>query len=386
MRPPCRAACCATRASPRPEPPAAAVLPRRNRPSTVSCSSAGSPRPLSSTMIVIVWSWRCAFRHDAGGLTVGDRVAHQVVHGQPQPARPTPDGADVFDLHDDLHRAAGPHVLAGHPVQHVGDVDDFTVFDLRELARRQLTQCGDDRLHPALRTRQVLHHLVELVGGQVVDSQRVQVGAHRGERGAQFVSCVGSEVLGGLQRVRGGLLRGRQPAQHRAHRLGEVLGLADTAHFGHVVAALAQPLGVLGQSAQRADRGAGQQPAQARGEQHGDQTHCCVQRNPGGAEQDAVGANADRHQHARPPVDGDGAHPVLHAVDFDRVGARRPASATGSRAGTPPAGGRGPARRQHSAASDPAAARDTCWRRRSNRAADPVAPHRYSPAPPTSGW
>ena len=41
MSPPCSAACCATSASPRPDPPAVAVLPRAKRPSTVSCSSAG---------------------------------------------------------------------------------------------------------------------------------------------------------------------------------------------------------------------------------------------------------------------------------------------------------------------------------------------------------
>ena len=40
-------------------------------------------------------------------------------------------------------------------------------------------------------------------------------------------------------------------------------------------------------------------------------------------QQDAVGADADRHQHAALLVDGDGAHPVLDAVHFDRRGARR---------------------------------------------------------------
>ena len=58
MLPPCSAACWATSARPSPEPPGAAVLPRAKRPSTFSCSSAGSPRPLSSTVIVIVWSIR----------------------------------------------------------------------------------------------------------------------------------------------------------------------------------------------------------------------------------------------------------------------------------------------------------------------------------------
>ena len=59
MVPPCSAACCATNANPSPEPPGAALLPREKRPSTVSCSSAGSPRPLSSTTIVTTPSWRC---------------------------------------------------------------------------------------------------------------------------------------------------------------------------------------------------------------------------------------------------------------------------------------------------------------------------------------
>ncbi len=108
-----------------------------------------------------------------------------------------------------------------------------------------------------------LHHLGSLLGGQVVDPQGVEVGPHRRQRGAQFVRGVGGEILCGLQGVRGGLLSGGQPAQHPGHRLGQVLGLADAAHFGHLLGALAEPLGVLGQPAQRPDRGAGQQPAKA---------------------------------------------------------------------------------------------------------------------------
>ena len=234
-------------------------------------------------------------QHDAGGLTVRDRVAHQVVHREAQSARPPPDGADVLDLHHDLHRAAGAHVLPGHPVQQVGDVDEFSVLGLRQLARGQLAERGDDRLHPALRARKVLHHLGELLGRQVVDAQRVQVRAHRRQRGAQFVRGVGGEILGGLQRVGGGPLRGGQPAQHRGHRLRQVLRLAHTAHFGHVVAALAQLLGVLGQFAQRPDRRAGQQPAKAGGEQHGDHADHRVERNP------ARGLN--RMLSARMPID-----------------------------------------------------------------------------------
>ena len=208
-------------------------------------------------------------QHDAGGLTVRDRIAHKVVHREAQSAGPAPDGADVFDLHHDFHRTARPQVLPGHPIQQVGDVDELSVLGLRQLARGKLSERGDDRLHPALRARKVLHHLGELLGGQVVDAQRVQVRAHRRQRRAQFVSGVGGEILGGLQRVGGGQLGGGQPAQHRGHRLRQVLCLAHTTHFGHVVAALTQSLRVLGQFAQRPDRRASQQPAKARGKQHG---------------------------------------------------------------------------------------------------------------------
>ena len=64
---------------------------------------------------------------------------------------------------------AQPHVLPGHPVQHVDDIDEFTVFGLRQLARRQLSERGDDRLHPALRTGQVCHDLLALLGGKIVN-------------------------------------------------------------------------------------------------------------------------------------------------------------------------------------------------------------------------
>ena len=66
------------------EPPAAALLPRANRPSTFSCSSAGRPRPLSSTVMVMVWSSRWPGQRDPGRSAVRNGVAHQVVHRQPQ--------------------------------------------------------------------------------------------------------------------------------------------------------------------------------------------------------------------------------------------------------------------------------------------------------------
>jgi hypothetical protein len=82
-----------------------------------------------------------------------------------------------------------------------------------------------------------------------VDSQCVEVGSHRREWGAQFMRGVGGEILCGLQRVRGHPLSGGQPAQHLAHRLRQILRLADATHFGHRVGALTQPFGVLGQPA-----------------------------------------------------------------------------------------------------------------------------------------
>lgn len=167
MRPPCSAACCATRASPRPEPPGAAVLPREKRPRTALCSSAGRPHPLSSTTIVFVAFSRRG-KHDAAGPAVGYRIAHQVVDRQTQPAGPAPDGAQVvigFDL--DVDGTACADVLAGHAVQQLCDIDGFAVLGARELSRGQLSGRGDDRLHPALGPREVLHHLGPLVGGQV---------------------------------------------------------------------------------------------------------------------------------------------------------------------------------------------------------------------------
>jgi hypothetical protein len=83
---------------------------------------------------------------------VRHRVADQVVDGKPQPARPTPDRAEIVGGVDlDLDAARAAHVLPRDPVEHVGDVDELAIFHLRQLTGCELPERGDDRLHAALR-------------------------------------------------------------------------------------------------------------------------------------------------------------------------------------------------------------------------------------------
>ena len=146
-----------------------------------------------------------------------DRVAHQVVHRQPQPAGPTPDGAESSSTSTTISTAP-PGRMFSRATRSSMSVTSMT-------SRSSACASWPDASWPSAvmiaSTRRCARDRscttsATLLGGQVVDAQRVQVGAHRGQRGAQLVRGVGGEVLRGLQRVRGGPLRGGQPAQHRA--------------------------------------------------------------------------------------------------------------------------------------------------------------------------
>ena len=107
------------------------------------------------------------------------------------------------------------------------------------------------------------------------------------------------------------------------HRLGQLFGLAGAAHRRHLLGALAQLHGLLGQLAQRPDRRAGQQPAHPAGDQHRHHPDRGVERYPAPAQQNAVRPDADRYQHTALLVQRHRAHSVVDAVDFDGRGARR---------------------------------------------------------------
>jgi len=63
--------------------------------------------------------------------------------------------------------------------------------------------------------------------------------------------------------------------------------------------------------------------SQPRGDQHRRHADRRVERYPGTAQQDAVGADADRHDYAALLIQRDGAHPVLDAVDQNVLGTGR---------------------------------------------------------------
>jgi len=147
-----------------------------------------------------------------GGTAVVMALRHQVVHGQTQdpPASPTTvpasSAATVIST-----SPPGRQVLPGDAVEHSRPTSDrFPVLGANELSGRQLAESGDDGLDPTLRPRQIGDHFGTLIGRQIVDPERVQIGAHRGERGAQFVGGVGGEVLRGLKRIRGRRLEHRR--------------------------------------------------------------------------------------------------------------------------------------------------------------------------------
>ncbi|SHW31203.1 Uncharacterised protein [Mycobacteroides abscessus subsp. abscessus] len=119
------------------------------------------------------------------GFTMVDRVAHQVVHGQPQPVGPTQHHTTVVRMDGDLRRVGPVHQrIPRHPVQQVCDVHQFAVLGPGEVARGQLAERRDGGLDTSLGALQVADHLDAFITRQVVCAQSIQVGAHRGERRA----------------------------------------------------------------------------------------------------------------------------------------------------------------------------------------------------------
>ena len=242
--------------APDPDPtrPAVAVLPRVKRPSTVSYSSTGSPRPLSSTTIAIWSAVACAVSTMRVAPPCGDRVAHQVVHRQSQPAGPAQDGAcrprrRALRSRPCRRRACSP----GPPGRAVPRSSiDLAVLDLRQLTRRQLTQRGDGRLDAALGAGQVRHHFGALL--------RRAARGFAGCRGRPASRSAGCATRG--RRWRRNPVRlatnswwrpGRRPTgcSIPTIALGEVLGFLDAVHRHDLVGTrLAEPPGLLGQPAQ----------------------------------------------------------------------------------------------------------------------------------------
>ena len=126
------------------------------------------------------------------------------------------------------------------------------VVDGGQLALGQSFQRRQRRLDPALGAHDVADHLVALLGGQLQGGQHLQVGAHGGQRGAQFVGGDGGEVAGGFERRLGALLLVADAGQHALDRFGDLDGLTHTADLNLVGAGLGvDRAGLLGQQPER---------------------------------------------------------------------------------------------------------------------------------------
>ena len=163
----------------------------------------------------------------------------------------------------------------------------------------------------------VVDDLFALLVGQIQGGQHLEVGAHRGQRGAQFVRGYRGEVARRRQRGLGAVLFLPDALQHALDRVGDLDGLGGTANLdiGCLVAGV-DLAGLLRQPFERPHRERGQQPTQqgrrADGED-ADHQHAAMQ-VIGLADGGVIGG-ADRHRHRFGHADVHRAHPVAHAVD-----------------------------------------------------------------------
>ena len=99
-------------------------------------------------------------------------------------------------------------------------------------------------------------------GAQIQGGQHLEVGAHGGQRRAQFVGGDGGEVAGRLERGPGALLLVADAGEHALDRLGDLDGLPHAAHLDLVGVGLrVDRPGLLGQQPERVDHDQRDHPA-----------------------------------------------------------------------------------------------------------------------------
>ena len=140
--PPCSWACCATNASPRPEPECDAVEPRENRSNTIWRSSSGSPLPLSSMAISTPARELTADSSPLGGAAVFDGVGDRVVDRESQAGGQSDDDAGRRRRQRHLEVGVDPHRVVRRAVEQFGDVDRHVVLGRRQLALGEPLQRG----------------------------------------------------------------------------------------------------------------------------------------------------------------------------------------------------------------------------------------------------
>ena len=246
-----------------------------------------------------------------------DGVRDGVVHRQPKPGRQADDDDRRRGHQRHIQVGIDPHGVVGGPVEQLGDVDRNVVVGGGQLALREPLERSQRGLDARLGADDVVDDFFALLVGQIEGGQHLEVGAHRGQRGAQFVRRHRGEVARRRQRGVGAVLFLPDALQHALDRVGDLDGLGGTANLdiGCLVAGV-DLAGLLRQPFERPHRERGQQPTEqgrrADGED-ADHQHAAMQviRIADGG----VVGGADRHRHRFGHADVHRAHPVAHAVD-----------------------------------------------------------------------
>ncbi len=157
-----------------------------------------------------------------------------------------------------------PGGVVGGAVEQFGDVDGHVVVGRRQFALGQPFEGGQRGLDPRLGADDVAQHLFALFVGHVQGGQHFEVGAHRGQRGAQFVRGHRGEVARRRERILGPVLFGPDALQHALHGFGDLDGLAGAAHRHLRALVGVDRAGLLGKPFERPHRESRQQPSEYR--------------------------------------------------------------------------------------------------------------------------
>ncbi len=257
-------------ASPRPVPSGCASRPRANGSSSRSRSSAGMPVPSSSTRMTSspVGALEADLHAAALAAPVQGGVVEQVVDDQAQAALPAVD-PPLLDVAGQLEADAGVALARAVDggVEHVAELDRLPPQALGRLAARERLEPLEQVDHPVLLGGHVGHQRVALLRRDPgVAGQRVEVRAHRGQRGAQLVAGVGGEAAGRLERALGGLGRRAEAGEHRVERARELMDLlrALVGQRRREVLRSRDPRGARAQPRERPQRDRGGAPGRQR--------------------------------------------------------------------------------------------------------------------------